>query len=119
MPEGGGFQDIVALKRQKDIGNSINKIIATLGEANDLKGVIDVADFNDADKLGRGKEMQDRLSTLVAIFENPALNFSRNRADGDDILGDAYEFLMRNFATQSGKSKGQFYTRSGSLPRHR
>ncbi|MEA5551791.1 HsdR family type I site-specific deoxyribonuclease [Anabaena cylindrica UHCC 0172] len=110
VPEGGGFRDIVALKGQKNIGDGINKIIANLAEANDLKGVIDVADFNDADKLGRGKEMQDRLSNLVAIFETPALNFSKNRADGDDILGDAYEYLMRNFATQSGKSKGQFYT---------
>ncbi|GBE93160.1 type I restriction-modification system subunit M [Nostoc cycadae] len=110
VPEGGGFQDIVALKGQKDIGDGINTIIAKLAEANDLKGVIDVADFNDADKLGKGKEMQDRLSNLVAIFETPALNFSKNRADGDDILGDAYEYLMRNFATQSGKSKGQFYT---------
>lgn len=54
--------------------------------------------------------MKERLTNLVAIFENPALNFSKNRADGDDILGDAYEYLMRNFATQSGKSKGQFYT---------
>lgn len=110
VPEGGGFGDIVALKGQKDIGDGINKIITKLAAANDLKGVIDVADFNDADKLGRGKEMQDRLSNLVAIFENPALNFRKNRADGDDILGDAYEYLMRNFATQSGKSKGQFYT---------
>src|SRR5205085_6149886 len=79
-------------------------------EANELKGVIDVADFNDADKLGKGKEMQDRLSNLVAIFDNPALNFRKNRAEDDDILGDAYEYLMRHFATESGKSKGQFYT---------
>jgi type I restriction enzyme M protein len=110
VPPGGSFADIVALKGKKDIGEGINKIIEQLAEANDLKGVIDVADFNDADKLGRGKEMQDRLTNLVAIFETPALNFSKNRADGDDILGDAYEYLMRNFATQSGKSKGQFYT---------
>lgn len=110
VPEGGGFQDIIALKGQKDIGDGINKIITKLAEANDLVGIITVADFNDDDKLGKGKEMQDRLSNLVAIFENPALNFSNNRADGDDILGDAYEYLMRNFATQSGKSKGQFYT---------
>jgi type I restriction enzyme M protein len=52
----------------------------------------------------------DRLSKLIGIFENPALNFGKNRADGDDILGDAYEYLMRHFATESGKSKGQFYT---------
>jgi len=88
----------------------MNKIIGSLAEPNDLKGVIDVADFNDADKLGKGKEMVDRLSNLVSIFDNPALDFSANRAEGDDLLGDAYEYLMRHFATESGKSKGQFYT---------
>ena len=52
--------------------------------------------------------MQDRLSKLVAIFES--LDFRANRVEGDDLLGDAYEYLMRHFATESGKSKGQFYT---------
>jgi len=110
VPPGGSFADMVALKGDKEIGDKINKIIGRLAEANELKGVIDVADFNDPDKLGRGKEMVDRLSNLVAIFENPGLDFRRNRAEGDDILGDAYEYLMRHFATESGKSKGQFYT---------
>ena len=110
VPPGGSFADMVKLKGQKDIGDGMNKIIGRLAEANDLKGVIDVADFNDDDKLGKGKEMQDRLSNLVAIFENPSLDFTQNRAEGDDLLGDAYEYLMRHFATESGKSKGQFYT---------
>jgi type I restriction enzyme M protein len=110
VPQGGSFADMVALKGNKEIGDRINKIIAKLAEANDLKGVIDVADFNDADKLGGGKEMVDRLSNLVAIFNRPELDFRKNRAEGDDILGDAYEYLMRHFATESGKSKGQFYT---------
>ncbi|MDD4963971.1 MAG: class I SAM-dependent DNA methyltransferase [Gallionella sp.] len=110
VPEGGGFADMLKLKGDKEIGDKINKIIAKLAEANDLKGVIDVADFNDADKLGKGKDMQDRLSNLVSIFDATGLNFSGNRAEGDDILGDAYEYLMRHFATESGKSKGQFYT---------
>lgn len=110
VPLGGSFADMVALRGDKEIGDKINKIINRLAEKNDLKGVIDVADFNNPDKLGKGKEMQDRLSNLVAIFDNPALNFSKNRAEGDDILGDAYEYLMRHFATESGKSKGQFYT---------
>jgi type I restriction enzyme M protein len=86
---------------------SNKKIIAPLANANRLS---DFPDFNDAAKLGSGKEMVDRLTNLIAIFENPALDFSRNGADGDDILGDAYEYLMRYFATESGKSKGQFYT---------
>ncbi len=110
VPAGGSFADMVALKGDKEIGDKINKIIARLAEANELKGVIDVADFADDDKLGRGKEMVDRLSNLVGIFQNPGLDFSSNRAEGDDILGDAYEYLMRHFATESGKSKGQFYT---------
>ncbi len=108
VPEGGSFKDMVALKGDKEIGDKINKIIGALAEENGLKGVINVADFNDEDKLGKGKEMVDRLSNLVAIFDG--MDLSANRAEGDDLLGDAYEYLMRHFATESGKSKGQFYT---------
>jgi len=108
VPEGGGFAAMVKLKNDKEIGDGINKIIAKFAEANELKGVIDVADFNDEDKLGRGKEMVDRLTKLIGIFQS--VDFGANRAEGDDLLGDAYEYLMRHFATESGKSKGQFYT---------
>jgi type I restriction enzyme M protein len=108
VPEGASFKDMVALKGKPDIGDQINKkILAPLANENKLS---EMPDFNDAAKLGSGKEMVDRLTNLIAIFENKALDFSKNRADGDDILGDAYEYLMRHFATESGKSKGQFYT---------
>ena len=108
IPPGASFADMVALKGKPDIGDQINKkILGPLAQANKLA---DMPDFNDPAKLGSGKEMVDRLTSLVAIFENPALDFSKNRADGDDLLGDAYEYLMRHFATESGKSKGQFYT---------
>jgi len=110
VPEGGSFDDMVALKGDKEIGEKVDKIIAKLADANGLRGVIDVADFNDEEKLGTGKEHVDRLSKLIGIFEG--LDLSGNRADGDDLLGDAYEYLMRHFATESGKSKGQFYTPS-------
>lgn len=108
VPAGGSFDDMVALKGDKEIGDKINKIIGKLAEANGLEKVIDLADFNDEEKLGKGKEMQDRLSKLVTIFAD--LDFRGSRAEGDDLLGDAYEYLMRHFATESGKSKGQFYT---------
>lgn len=108
VPAGASFKDMVALKGDKEIGDKINKIISALAEENSLKGVIDVADFNDEDRLGKGKEMVDRLSNLVAIFDG--IDLSANRVEGDDLLGDAYEYLMRHFATESGKSKGQFYT---------
>ena len=108
IPDGASFSDMVALKGRSDIGDQINKkVIAPLANANRLS---DMPDFNDATKLGTGREMVDRLTNLIGIFENKALDFSKNRADGDDILGDAYEYLMRHFATESGKSKGQFYT---------
>ena len=108
IPPGASFADMVALKGTKDIGDDINKkILGPLAKANNLS---DMPDFNDATKLGDGKEKVDRLTNLIGIFENPSLDFSKNRADGDDILGDAYEYLMRHFATESGKSKGQFYT---------
>jgi type I restriction enzyme M protein len=110
VPAGGSFADLVKLKGKPNIGEGINKVLSTLAEANDLKGVIDAVDFNNEEKLGKGKDMQDRLSNLVAIFENAELNFGTNRAEGDDLLGDAYEYLMKNFAVESGKSKGQFYT---------
>jgi len=108
IPEGASFADMVKLKGNKDIGDLINKkILAPITEVNNLA---DMPDFNDVTKLGSGKEMVDRLTNLIAIFENPALDFSKNKAEGDDILGDAYEYLMMHFAAESGKSKGQFYT---------
>ncbi len=113
IPEGASFKDMVALKGKTDIGDKINKkIIAPLAKANQQLSQSDFPDFNDSVKLGDGKEKVDRLTNLIAIFENPALDFSKNRAEDDDILGDAYEYLMRHFATESGKSKGQFYTPS-------
>lgn len=111
IPNGASFRDMVALKGKPDIGDRINtQVIQPLIEANQRLARSDFPDFNDPARLGEGDERVDRLSNLIGIFENPALDFSRNRAEHDDILGDAYEYLMRHFATESGKSKGQFYT---------
>ena len=110
VPEGGSFDDMVKLIGKKNIGEGINKVIAKLAAANNLRGVIDKVSFNDPDKLGKGDEMVKKLSKLIEIFRRPELDFSKNRAEDDDLIGDAYEYLMRKFATESGKSKGQFYT---------
>jgi type I restriction enzyme M protein len=108
IPPGASFADMVALKGKSDIGDQINKkIVKPLEEAN---RIAIKADFNDDALLGQGKEKVDKLTNLIGIFESKDLDFSKHRADGDDILGDAYEYLMRHFATESGKSKGQFYT---------
>lgn len=110
IPKYGSFDDMLSLIGDKNIGEKMDKIIAKLAEVNNLQGVIDNARFNDEDKLGKGKEMVDKLSELLCVFRDQMPDFSKNRADGDDIIGDAYEYLMRKFATESGKSKGQFYT---------
>ena len=108
VPAGASFRDMVAFKGDPHIGDKLNKhVLGPLFKANNLSTP---PDFNDPTKLGTGKEMVQRLTNLIAIFENPELDFSKNRAEGDDLLGDAYEYLMRHFATESGKSKGQFYT---------
>tara|TARA_Y100001951_G_scaffold52001_2_gene41128 strand:- start:16348 stop:19119 length:2772 start_codon:yes stop_codon:yes gene_type:complete len=113
IPPGASFQDMVALKGNPDIGNLINtRVIQKLIEANTKLARSDFPDFNDPNKLGEGPAMVERLGNLIAIFEKPELNFANNRADNDDLLGDAYEYLMRHFAQDSGKSKGQFYTPS-------
>ncbi|WP_367707501.1 type I restriction-modification system subunit M [Helicobacter pylori] len=110
VPEGCFYEDILALEGDKEIGDKLNKIIAKIAERNDLKGVIDSVDFNDNTKLGEGKAMIDTLSNLVKIFAD--LSLGVHGALDDDLLGDAYEYLMRHFASESGKSKGQFYTPS-------
>ncbi|MBK1736050.1 type I restriction endonuclease subunit M [Halorhodospira abdelmalekii] len=113
IPEGASFADMVELKGKSDIGDKINtQIIQPLIEANQRLARSDFPDFNDPNKLGEGKAMVDRLTNLISIFQKPELNFAKNRAENDDILGDAYEYLMRHFAQESGKSKGQFYTPS-------
>jgi len=111
IPKGASFKDMLALRGKSDIGDKINtQVIAPLVQANDRLARSDFPDFNDSNKLGEGQAKVERLTNLVNIFASPQLDFSQNRADHDDLLGDAYEYLMRHFATESGKSKGQFYT---------
>lgn len=110
IPEGCTFDDFIALKGKSNIGEEINKKMAALAEANDLSGVINVADFCDEHKLGKGKDLVDTVSNLIGIFQSSGLDFGKNRASDDDLMGDAYEYLMKHFASESGKSKGQFYT---------
>lgn len=112
IPEGSSFYDVAQHKGHPNIGEEMNKAIGAIAKENDLQGIIDNVSFQDDDKLGKGKELIDTVSNLIRIFEKPELNFRNNKAEGDDILGDAYEYLMRHFATESGKSKGQFYTPS-------
>lgn len=110
VPEGCSFDDMVKLKGKDNIAEQMNKKLMALEEANDLDGMFKEADFCDETKLGKGKDLVQTVSNLIGIFQSSGLNFGRNQASDDDLMGDAYEYLMKHFATESGKSKGQFYT---------
>ncbi|MDU5526673.1 MAG: N-6 DNA methylase [Finegoldia magna] len=110
--EGASFDDLIMAKGKPDVGERVDKIIQKFLEINNLKGALPDVSFNNPEELGKGKELVDKVSGLIAIFQNPAIDFKKNRASGDDIIGDAYEYFMMKFAQESGKSKGQFYTPS-------
>lgn len=111
LPEGCSFEDIVALKGKSNIGEEIQKKLHLIARANPrLDHIINEADFDDSTKLGSGKAKVDTLTSLISVFQKDFLDFSKNRAGDDDLIGDAYEYLMKNFAAESGKKKGQFYT---------
>lgn len=112
ISEGASFEDLILAKGKSDVGERVDKIIQKFLETNNLKGALPDVSFNNPDELGKGKELVDKVSGLIAIFQNPAIDFKKNRASGDDIIGDAYEYFMMKFAQESGKSKGQFYTPS-------
>lgn len=112
ISKGASFEDLIAAKGKSDVGERVDKIIQKFLEDNRLQGSLPDVSFNNPDELGSGKELVDKVSGLIAVFQNPAIDFKNNRASGDDIIGDAYEYFMMKFAQESGKSKGQFYTPS-------
>lgn len=109
---GASFDDLINAKGKPDVGERVNKILQKFLEDNELVGALPDVSFVNTDELGSGKELVDKVSGLIAVFEDPAIDFRTNRASGDDIIGDAYEYFMMKFAQESGKSKGQFYTPS-------
>ena len=110
VPQEASFQTLIDAKGKPDVGETVNKTLERFLDANKLRGALPEVSFENVNELGTGKELIDKVSGLIGVFQNPALDFKSNRADGDDIIGDAYEYFMMKFAQESGKSKGQFYT---------
>lgn len=106
------FDALQEAKGKSDIGERVDGVLRKFMEDNQLQGSLPDVSFNNTDELGSGKELVDKVSGLIGVFQNPAIDFRTNRASGDDIIGDAYEYFMKKFAQESGKSKGQFYTPS-------
>ena len=112
IKQGASFDELIDAKYTPDVAETVDTILQKFLEDNGLSGSLPDVSFNNPDELGTGKELVDKVSGLIAVFENPAIDFRSNRASGDDIIGDAYEYFMMKFAQESGKSKGQFYTPS-------
>ena len=112
ISDGASFDDLIAAKNKSNVGEQTDKIIQKFLDDNELRGSLPDVSFNNTEELGTGKELVDKVSGLISVFQNPAIDFKNNHASGDDIIGDAYEYFMMKFAQESGKSKGQFYTPS-------
>lgn len=112
VPEGTDFYSLYAARNEPDIGDRINKALEKLEDANKakLEGVFRAIDFNSEAALGETKERNARLKHLLEDFADPRLDLRPTHLENQDVLGDAYEFLVKNFASDSGKKGGEFYT---------
>jgi type I restriction enzyme M protein len=112
VPEGCTFDDIIEHKKSAKIGEFINNVLEQIEEANKIKleGVFRNIDFNSEANLGQTKERNRRLEHLINDFNNPALDLRPSRVGQEDIIGNAYEYLIARFASDAGKKGGEFYT---------
>ena len=110
IPTDCSFWDLYKVRYEPGNGSRINKALHAIEEANiKLKGVFQDISFN-SDKLGDEKSKNDVLRHLLEDFGKPTLNLRPSRVGTLDVIGNAYEFLIKNFAASSGKSAGEFYT---------
>lgn len=112
LPEGCDFESLYAQRKQADIGERINKALAAIEDANKakLEGVFRNIDFNSESNLGETRERNARLSHLLEDFHDKRLDLRPSQVGERDAIGDAYEFLIGNFASDAGKKGGEFYT---------
>jgi type I restriction enzyme M protein len=103
---------IKSKKNENDIGGIINKILEKIEDENKtkLEGVFRNVDFNSDTNLGQSKDRNRRLKNLIEDFDKPKLNFRSSVIGTEDIIGNAYMYLIERFASDSGKKGGEFYT---------
>jgi type I restriction enzyme M protein len=112
LPEECDFDHLYAQRKQPDIGERINKALAAIEDANKgkLEGVFRNIDFNSEANLGETKERNARLVHLLEDFIDPRLDLRPSQVGRRDVIGDVYEYLIGNFASDAGKKGGEFYT---------
>jgi type I restriction enzyme M protein len=118
VPENSSFDFLYEHRNEANLGELINIALTDFEEANrqklsseDGSGVFRNIDFNSSN-LGDVKEKNQRLKSLLIDFSNEKLDLSPGHLEGADIIGDAYEFLIANFASDAGKKAGEFFTPS-------
>lgn len=112
LPAECDFDHLYAQRKQPDIGARINKALAAIEDANKAKldGVFRNIDFNSESNLGETKERNSRVVHLLEDFNDPRLDLRPSVVGHRDVIGDVYEYLIGNFASDAGKKGGEFYT---------
>lgn len=112
LPEECDFDHLFGQRKQPDIGERINKALAGIEDANKskLEGVFRNIDFNNEINLGETKERNARLVHLLEDFNDERLDLRPSKVGHRDVIGDVYEYLIGNFASDAGKKGGEFYT---------
>ena len=111
LPEGNSFYDLYESRNEANIGELINIALEAIETDNRLKleGVFRNIDFNSEANLGRTKDRNRRLKTLLEDFNKPELDMRPSRVPGD-VIGNTYIYLIERFASDAGKKAGEFYT---------
>ena len=112
MPDGCHFKNLYDAREESNIGERINNALSQIEDANreKLQGVFRNIDFNSESNLGQTKDRNVRLKLLLEDFADPRLDLRPSRIGNQDIIGDAYEYLISKFAAGAGKKAGEFYT---------
>lgn len=115
LPEHCTFSYIHSKRNEDNIGEIINVALAGVEDANreKLEGVFRDIDFNSETNLGEAKDRNRRLKNLIDDFSNSKLNFRPSVIGTEDVIGNAYMYLIERFASDSGKKGGEFYTPNG------
>jgi len=111
LPEKANFYTLYAKRNEAGNGERIDKALAAIEDANisKLRDVFQDINFN-SNKLGEEAQKNELLKDLLEDFAKETLNLRPSRIGNLDIIGNAYEFLIKNFAANSGRSAGEFYT---------
>lgn len=106
------FEYLLKNKEAPNIGEIINTALRKIEKDNPQKfdGIFNNIDFNDSNKFGETKTRNAILKHLLEDFSDSELDLSPSALQNNDVMGDAYEYLISNFASDAGKKGGEFFT---------